>query len=466
MKREDKLIKNTAILSVGTAFSSVFSFVLVPIFSRWLSTSDYGTYDVYLTYVTLLIPVVTLACGEATFRFLLDCKTEEEKSKLLSCTWFISIVGTALGIIVAIIVFMVSGMQQLLPFIALFVSFMLYNQGNYMARGLRKLSAYTIANILYLIFMAIFVTVFVFFNNWGLAGILCGNAIGHFVGFTYLAVSCRMWKYVVFKKPEWSDAKKVISYSAPLMPNSISWWIVNVSDRSIINVVLGASFNGIYAISYKLPSLCTTVFSVFHMSWLESAVDSVNDSDRNEYTNSVLNSIMPFCFSVAAGVLAVNRYFYKWIWDARYIDGIYYVWILLLGVCFSFVAQFLGGLLIAEKKTKENGITTVIAAAANIVVHLSLIWKTGLYAAAISTCVSYALLLIIRVVLLRNTFHFKIHLVSYLAILLFGVITVLQFSHNEVVGVIAFLIAVVGFIFINKKLIINILNKMLRKLRR
>lgn len=463
MKREDKLIKNTAILSIGTAFSSVFSFILVPIFSRWLSTSDYGTYDVYLTYVTLLIPVVTLACGEATFRFLLDCKTEEEKSNLLSCTWFISIIGIAVGIIVAIIVFNVMDMPQLLPFIALFISFMLYNQGNYMARGLRKLSVYTIANILYLVFMAIFVSLFVFFNNWGLAGILYGNAIGHFVGFVYLAYACKMWRYVEFKKPKWSEAKKVISYSAPLMPNSISWWIVNVSDRSIINIVLGASFNGIYAISYKLPSLCSTVFGVFHMSWLESAVDSVNDSDRNEYTNSVLNSIVPFCFSVAAGVLAINRYFYKWIWDAKYIDGIYYVWILLLGVSFSFIAQFLGGLLIAEKKTKENGLTTVIAAIVNIVIHIAMIWRTGLYAAAVSTCLSYAFLLAIRVFLLRNTFKFKIHNMSYISILLFGIIVALQFSNNEIVGFIAFIIAVIGFIFINKKLILNILNKMLRK---
>ena len=69
MKREEKLVKNTAILTIGTVFSSVFSFVLVPIFSRWLSTSDYGTYDVYLTYITLLIPMVTLACGEPLLDF-------------------------------------------------------------------------------------------------------------------------------------------------------------------------------------------------------------------------------------------------------------------------------------------------------------------------------------------------------------------------------------------------------------
>ena len=53
MNRSGRLVKNTAILAVGTMFSSVFSFFLVPIFSAWLSSEDYGTYDVYLTYITL-----------------------------------------------------------------------------------------------------------------------------------------------------------------------------------------------------------------------------------------------------------------------------------------------------------------------------------------------------------------------------------------------------------------------------
>lgn len=83
MNRSGRLVKNTAILAVGTMFSSVFPFFLVPIFSAWLSSEDYGTYDVYLTYITLLIPIVTLACGEAAFRFLLEKEIDEDRNTVL-----------------------------------------------------------------------------------------------------------------------------------------------------------------------------------------------------------------------------------------------------------------------------------------------------------------------------------------------------------------------------------------------
>ena len=463
MKREEKLVKNTAILTIGTVFSSLFSFFLVPVFSHWLSESEYGNYDLFLTYVTLLIPVVTLSCGEAAFRFLLDSKEEGEKRNILNCTWFIACIGTIVGIIAILVIFPILHLSCMFPFIALFISFMLYNQGNFIARGFRKLTIYTVSNILYLIMMAIFVTWFVFFEKKGLAGILYGNAIGHFIGFLYMFVRCRMWKYISFTLPKLTDIKKQIGYSAPLIPNSVSWWVVNVSDRTIITVVLGSALNGIYAIAYKLPSLCSTVFGVFHMSWLESAVDSLNDEDRNDYTNGVFNNIFPFCFSVATGVLACNRYFYKWIWDPKYANGHVFVWILLCGMCFSFLAQFLGGLLIAEKRTKANGTTTVVAAIINIIVHIALVKSIGLYAAAISTMVSYLSLFIIRMVMLNKAYQLKINYKSISSVVVFGLTAALQFIDSDIMGFALILCAAIYFVIINKKLIFSIAKKLLRR---
>ena len=63
MNREKKLARNSLIIGLGTAVSSGLSFLLVPIFSRWLTASDYGTYDLYNTYVSVLLPFLTLSSG-------------------------------------------------------------------------------------------------------------------------------------------------------------------------------------------------------------------------------------------------------------------------------------------------------------------------------------------------------------------------------------------------------------------
>ena len=84
MTRRDSLAKNTLLLSIGAFLTKGLSFVMVPFFSRWLSTSDYGTYDLLATYVTLLLPIIGLASNEALFRFSMDTNDENEKKKYVS----------------------------------------------------------------------------------------------------------------------------------------------------------------------------------------------------------------------------------------------------------------------------------------------------------------------------------------------------------------------------------------------
>ena len=60
-------MKNTVILGIGAVFSKGLVFLMIPFFSRWLSVDDYGAFDLYSTYITLLIPFMTLSSGEAIF---------------------------------------------------------------------------------------------------------------------------------------------------------------------------------------------------------------------------------------------------------------------------------------------------------------------------------------------------------------------------------------------------------------
>ena len=91
------------------------------------------------------------------------------------------------------------------------------------------------------------------------------------------------YKYFNKKLIDKKLIKSMVKYSAPLVPNSLSWWIVSVSDRSIISVVLGAASNGIYAISNKFPTIISSLSGVFNLSWSESAALHINSEDRDEF---------------------------------------------------------------------------------------------------------------------------------------------------------------------------------------
>ena len=81
MSREGKLVKNTMILSIGTFLPKLASFITLPILTECLTKDEYGTYDLIIVLVSLFLPAVTLQIQTAAFRFLIDVRENEEKTK-------------------------------------------------------------------------------------------------------------------------------------------------------------------------------------------------------------------------------------------------------------------------------------------------------------------------------------------------------------------------------------------------
>ena len=82
MSRETKLVKNTFILSIGTFLPKFAAFITTPILTACLSKTSYGTYDLILVLVSLVLPVTTLQIHTAAFRFLIEHKHDRNLAKL------------------------------------------------------------------------------------------------------------------------------------------------------------------------------------------------------------------------------------------------------------------------------------------------------------------------------------------------------------------------------------------------
>lgn len=90
----------------------------------------------------------------------------------------------------------------------------------------------------------------------------------------------------------------ILKYSAPLVPNTICWWVVNSSDRYIILFVLGAAFNGIYSMATKFPTILTTVTSIFYLAWQETAIKEYDTPNRDAFFSEVFRKYYVLLFSM------------------------------------------------------------------------------------------------------------------------------------------------------------------------
>lgn len=463
--RSKKLIKNTAILSFGTICTKGIMFLMTPLFTRWLTQSDYGTFDLIITYISLLVPIITLDCGEAVFRLLLDKNEENRHKKIITNAIVIDFIGFIISLVVTIVISVLySKMRELaIYFVILLILESINTLMTMIARGIKKINIYTIANILFVIAMTISVTIFVKFLNMQLNGILLGYIVGYIVSILFIIIKSNVNKYISFKYFDKEVAKEMLKYSLPLIPNTLSWWIVNVSDRTIVSIILGTSANAILAVANKIPNLCQTLFNVFHVSWQENATETIKDKDIEQYYNNVMNTMINILSSICVVILSANFLIFNYLFEKEYFEAYFQVPILILSIIISMLAQFIGGIYIARKETSKNGKTTIISAVVNIIIHISLIKFIGIYAATISTLVSYIVLFIVRYIDIKKSINIKFNKKTYRDFIIFIYFFICVYINNKYLNIINLFMAIMYFIFNNKLIINKVIHKFIHK---
>lgn len=403
MSGDNSFRKNTMILTLGTLLNKGMQFLAIPFFSRWLSTGDYGRFDLYYTYVSLLLPIISLSIDDAVFRYCVETTDSNKQKSYLTNALAINIFNLIIGI--TLIMAFVNQITLVVIAFCFYLASEIFSQylRGYL-RGMKRLDLYSCAMVINTFIMIIAVTILVYYKKLGVEGILFGYAIGTWGGNIIICLYSKLHKMINVLNLSVKIIKGMVSYSLPLVPNVLSWWIMNASDRQIINWYFGDQANGIYAIAHKIPALCSVVFNMFTISWQQDATMRINDEDRNIYFNKIINEMYVILSIVCIGLFSCSFIFYHYIFDIKYSDAQLYSPIMILAAALMAISQFYGGIQIALKESKKNGFTTVLGAASNVLIHLILIKYVGLFAAAISTLVGNYIILVVRKKMLSKIF--------------------------------------------------------------
>lgn len=149
-------------------------------------------------------------------------------------------------------------------------------------------------------------------------------------------------------------------------------------------------------------NLLTTVQSPIIMAWHESASLSVNDDDVVEYYSKMFDQILSILSAALALIMSVSWVLFIILIKGDYGEAFVQMPILFMGLFCSAMSSFYGGIYIAHKRSRDIGISTMGAAALNLIVDLLLVKFIGIFAGSISTLVRYACLLIFRAVGVRK----------------------------------------------------------------
>lgn len=460
MKRESSLIKNTIIIAFGTMLPKIANIITLPIITARLTKAGFGTYDLIFTFASLCLPIITLQIHTAAFRFLIEKEDDiQDTNKIISTMFYFICFTSLIALSILFIILRNISLFTKLLILAYFIVDILLSAIQQICRGLHQNKLYSLSAVIVSIVNMLMIVITLQLLDQGLNGILWSILTATLCSTIVLTSKIKLFEYISYKFFDIKMLKEMLLYSWPMIPNSLSNWVMNLSDRIIITGALGLEANAVYSVANKMPNLFTSVQGTFVMAWQENASIASKDEDIDTYYTSIFDSVTRILYAIMSVLIISTPILFSFLIKGNYNDAYYQMPILYVAMLFSAIASFIGGIYVALKKTRSIGITTIIAAVFNVIINFALIYKIGIFAGSISTLVSYAFLAVFRMVNIRKFVKIKYNttvLVSMLCLL--SIMGALSYKRVVLYDITNCIIGIVSALIFNQPIIKQVIH--------
>lgn len=466
MSRKRELAKNTAILTVGRICSQLVSFFLLPLYTAILSKEDYGTFDLFITYGTLLLPIVNLQLDQGLFRFMLDYRGDDNELRKIfsSVSCFNVFQCFVFGLVILIVqsFIRIKHLKFLFFYVVCLSLVMLLQQ---FVRGLGRSKVYAIGSFILASSTIVFNVFMLVVLKKGIEGLFIATISAQMITIGYFIINCKAWRYFSFSSFNREVLKEVSSYSIPLIPNNLAWWVVNVSDRTVISYFLGVAANGIYTVSNKFSGAFIQVYNIFNLSWTETVSLHFDDDDRDEFLSETITTIFSLFSCACFCIVAIMPFIFPLLVNTEYADAYSQIIILMYAMLLRILVGLYSTVYIAEKNSKKVATTSFISAIINLATNIVLISRIGLYAASLSTLLAFGSMAIVRYIDINKSVKMRIKRgIIYSSVIISVVLLVSYYLNNAYINSIVLIAIIVYSYLVNKDFIKSVIKMIKNKL--
>lgn len=439
--RYKKLFSDTAAFTVSNFASKLLSFLLIPLYTSVLTTEEYGIADLITNTVNVVYPLLTLCIMEATLRFAFD--SDVSKEEVLFNSLFVIIIGEAIVIaFTPFIHFINYEMYKYWVWFAIILfGFNLQQVISQYAKGIGKTKLFAVSGVVQTVVIITVNIVGLLVFHLGLFAYLLAVAMGYYVNSLFLILTVP----IRIRKPHLNMVlmRDMLKFSIPTIPTVIAWWVSTSADKYIIIAYLGIVSSGIYSVAYKIPSLLTLFTSIFTSAWTISVIDGVDDEDNAEFQSTVYNCFNIMNVFACAILILLSQGLAKVLFSNDFYTAWHYVPILLVAYVFSGLAGFMASSFRAAKYTKGLFSSAVIGAVTNIILNFFFVKVLGVFGAALTTMIGFAVTFYIRSRIIKKVVDLKTNLLkdtfAYILLFLMAMVVSFELQGSYFIGIVIFI---------------------------
>lgn len=395
------LIKQSAIYGVGNILIQGARFLLLPIYTQFLSTTDYGILSILGTYSSILGILFRLGMDGAATRLHFDYN-EKDQRRLYGSVWFFI---TSVGLLITLGI----------DWQGEFIFNILFNDIDYLPygrmatwiafAGTASILPFVLLRVREQAFQYIIGTFFRFILSTGLiiyfvtylrqqaVGSLRGQLIAELILFLPFTI------FILRKSKLSLDRKKLKSafgLGLPLVPHQISGWALTMSDRLVLNQFVTLSQLGIYALGYRFGMILDMILQSINMAWAPQFYRMASRDEKSPQTIARIFTYYLFLvLFIGVGISVSSQDILRIMAKPAYHEAYKIVEVVILGFIFHGMYFMVVNQLFFMKRTRNLPIYTMVSASINIILNILTVPTLGIVAAAWNTVIGYFILFVL-----------------------------------------------------------------------
>lgn len=420
LSKYKNLFVNIGLFALNVFATKLISFFLVPLYTYYMTQSDFGATDLAITVISMLYPLATLSISDATLRFSIDDKNNSKD--YVSIGFWITVASCLLVALClpALDAPFFGGLGHFkLLFWLSFVTMGFTSFFGYVARALNQIKLITVASIVISLITCGGAVAFIAWMNLGATGYFLSLIAGNGIGALAYLLGGRQYRWITinvmtaFQSRE--TLRKMFIYCVPLIPNALFWWMSTSINRFFITGMLGIAASGLFAAANKIPNLLNLLYSIFQQAWQLSAFQEFKSKDIASFFGTIFRLLSALLVVGSSMLILISPWLASLLLQKGFHAGWTLIPIMLLAFYFNILNTFYGTIYTASMTTKYLFTSTVAGALLTTMLTWILIMPLGLVGACWAMVIGNAAIFALRAVNSRKIMRLSVSWITFLS---------------------------------------------------
>ncbi len=390
-----RFFKHSTIYAVGNLLNRIGAFVLLPIYTNYLTVAEYGTIEIFSILVSIVSGVLAIGIAHATLRFYFDFDDQDERNASVSTNYIGSLVISLVGVsLIALFANPLTGFvfddAALEIGIYIVLATLVFELSSQIClayiRAIEYSMFFVVISLAKLIIQVSVNSYLLVVEDAGVIGVLFGNMVTVIVG--WLVVSAFTLRRVGFRF-HWHKFVPVIKYSYPFLLSTVMALSASNADKIILNQMISLEALGIYALALKFHMIISEMIGEpFSKSYGAFRYTIMNNENAGVLQADIVRYLFLFSVFCALGMALFVSDLLHFMSHEDFRRAADLVPIIMIASIFKLMRYPAETGILYAKKTKYIFYFTTVAAVVSPVANILLIGVIGLYGACVSMVIT------------------------------------------------------------------------------